>query len=116
MTSYVLGTIEITDPKPLEAYGEKVGPIIDRFGGRIRAIGPVTVLEGDANPTMAAVIEFDSAADAAIWYDSPEYGEIRGLRQASGHTSVVLVEVPGGDQQSAPGHGAVEASDPPGGA
>ncbi|MGH9187299.1 MAG: DUF1330 domain-containing protein [Acidimicrobiales bacterium] len=93
MPSYVIGTIEITDPAPLEAYGAKVGPIIERFGGRIHVIGPVTVLEGDADPTVAAIIEFDSAADATRWYDSPEYGAIRGLRQSSGRTSVLLVDV-----------------------
>ncbi|MGH9135792.1 MAG: DUF1330 domain-containing protein [Acidimicrobiales bacterium] len=94
MASYVVGTIEISDQQKLAEYGGQVGPIIERHGGRILTIGPVTVLEGDANPHMAALIEFPTAADAAVWYDSDDYGAIRGLRQSAGRTSVLLVDAP----------------------
>ncbi|MGH9187893.1 MAG: DUF1330 domain-containing protein [Acidimicrobiales bacterium] len=67
---------------------------MEQLGGRIHVIGPVTVLEGDAHPSVAAVIEFDSADAATSWYDSPEYREIRGLRQSSGRTSVLLIDAP----------------------
>lgn len=97
MASYVVGTIEVTEPAGLGEYHRHVGAIIERHGGRIVTNGPVTVLEGESNPQLAVIIEFPSAADAAVWYDSDDYGAIRGLRQSAGHCNVLIVDPISGD-------------------
>lgn len=89
---FVVGTTEVTDPTTFDQYVERVAGTIERYGGRICLAGHSTVLEGDTSPTVAAVIEFPDAISAATWYDSPEYSEIRPLRQASGTSTVVLLE------------------------
>lgn len=93
MSGYVIGTIEITDPETFGGYAAQVGDVIENAGGRVLAMGPVVdVLEGDGRPSAAVVIAFDSAAAAHAWYTSPESVAIRGLRQGSGRTGVLLVD------------------------
>ncbi|MGH9213052.1 MAG: DUF1330 domain-containing protein [Acidimicrobiales bacterium] len=93
MTTYVIGTLEVTDPQPLEEYGRRVGPIVEQHGGRFLAVGPVTHhIEGDPAPTMVALIAFDDADAALRWYHSTDYTTIRHLRQNSGHTRVLLID------------------------
>jgi uncharacterized protein (DUF1330 family) len=93
MSAYVIGSIEITDQQTFGEYTAQVGPVIERGGGQVVAIGPVVdALEGDAQPTAAVVLAFADVAAAHGWYTSPEYAAIRGLRQRSGRSSVLLVD------------------------
>lgn len=97
MATFVVGELQVTDPEPFSRYLERVTATVERYGGRYVAAGQVVdVLEGDFRPHAAAVIAFDRCEDARRWYESEEYRAIRGLRQSSGRTSVVVVEQAGG--------------------
>lgn len=93
MPVYIVGELEVADPEPFGRYLEQVTATVERYGGRYVAAGQITdVLEGDLQAQAAAIIAFDSRRQARAWYDSPDYRAIRGLRQSSGRTSVVLLE------------------------
>lgn len=92
MSGYVIGMTELTDPGRMGEYQQRVPAVVERYGGRFLAAGPVVgVLEGDANPHAAVVIAFDSVDDAKCWYESDDYGAIRPLRLEGGASTVLLV-------------------------
>ena len=83
MTAYVIGTSEITDPAGMEEYRNRVGPVIERYGGRFVAAGAPEVREGDLHPHVAVIIEFPSLDQARAWYDAADYQELKAVRQRS---------------------------------
>ena len=54
--------------------------------------GPIEVLEGNWHPNRIVVVRFDSAEAARKWWNSSEYAELKGMRQRSTTTSMILVE------------------------
>ena len=41
------------------------------------------VLEGSWDPKRLVVLEFESMEQAKAWYDSPEYADLKKLRQSA---------------------------------
>jgi uncharacterized protein (DUF1330 family) len=78
---YVAENFEVTDPDAYKSYVERVPAIVAKFGGRYLARGGKTEsLQGEP-PKTIIIITFKSMADARKWWDSPEYGEIKSIRQ-----------------------------------
>lgn len=97
MTHYVIGLIDVTDPDGMRSYGPRVGSTIARYGGRMVFAGPVVdVLEGSIEATAGAVIEFEDEPAATRWFGSPEYAELRRLREsrATAHHLLVRADAP----------------------
>lgn len=93
MSAYVIADIEVTNPKEYEDYRAMVPPTIAAFGGRFIARGGQTeALEGEWKPRRLVILEFPDAATARRWYESPEYGAAKKVRQANSRGSLVLVE------------------------
>ena len=94
MSAYFLfDNLEVVDPGKLEEYKLKVGPVLERFGGRYRVLGgPTTVFEGDWEPRFPVIIEFESAESARAWYESDQYRELKALRQSAVVCNGVLIE------------------------
>ena len=82
MAAYFLVDVrEIKDPAGMEEYRAKVGPIVEKFGGRYVVIGgPFQVAEGSYQPIFPVMIEFPSMTEAKNWYDSSEYRDLKDLR------------------------------------
>jgi uncharacterized protein (DUF1330 family) len=78
---YFLAEIEITDPAGYEAYRSQTAATLERYGGRylIRGGDPKPV-EGSDTPGRIVVVEFESAEQAMLWYNSPEYQAILPIR------------------------------------
>jgi uncharacterized protein (DUF1330 family) len=84
---------EITDPEGMKPYSANVESTFKPYGGHFIVRGGKTVsLEGDAPKRRRVVIEFDSVVKAQAWYNSPEYTELRKIRQRSAKTDVYLIE------------------------
>ena len=83
MAAYVFGTSEITDPVGMEEYRNRVGPVIERYGGRFLAACGPEVREGDLRPHIAVIIEFPSLDQARTWYEAADYQELKAVRQRS---------------------------------
>jgi uncharacterized protein (DUF1330 family) len=92
MKGYVIGEVEVTDPKLYDEYRSQVLATIENYGGRflVRA-GKAEALEG-APPKRMVVLEFPSFEQAQKWYRSPEYAPLIALRQKGAHARLILVE------------------------
>ncbi|MBV8696053.1 MAG: DUF1330 domain-containing protein [Chloroflexi bacterium] len=94
MASYILANTEVTDPHELQKYVDRIGATIKQYGGKYIVHGysshPET-LEGDWKTKIITIIEFPSAEQAKVWYDSPEYSAIKGIRERSSISSILLL-------------------------
>ena len=95
--AYMIVTATISDRDAfLSGYGAQAGALVERFGGRylMRAPG-AQVLEGDFGDGGSVVIsEWPSREAALAFWNSPEYGEVRALREGIAQCPVVLIEAP----------------------
>jgi uncharacterized protein (DUF1330 family) len=94
MPAYCLfENLEIHDLAQLEAYKSRVGPLVQRHGGRYVVLGGnARRVEGDWAPAYLVMIEFPDLARATQWYESPEYADVKRLRLAAGRFNGVIVE------------------------
>lgn len=97
MPAYLIVTAVLHDrPAFLEGYGAAAAKLVGKMGGRYRLMRPDgEVLEGAGPSPVSVVIEEwpDKAAVMAFW-NSPEYAEVRKLRDGLANCRVVLVEAP----------------------
>jgi uncharacterized protein (DUF1330 family) len=93
MAAYVIGEIEVTDPKVYDEYRRQVLPALEKYGGRfvVRG-GRIEPLEGGWAPKRVVVVEFPSMEAALRWYRSPEYAPLIALRQRASRGRLVAVE------------------------
>lgn len=93
MAAYIIADVEITDPETYAEYRKVVPPTLEQYGGRFVVRGGAhETLEGDWQPARVVVLEFDDVAAAKRWYDSPEYSEIKAIRQRASRGSLIVVE------------------------
>ncbi len=92
MAGYIVADIEITDPDEYQKYARQTAATLERYGGKflVRGGQPETV-EGDWKARRIVIIEFPSVEQAKAWYDSPEYSAIKGIRQRSAISNILLV-------------------------
>ena len=90
---FVVDIVRIKDVGKMADYRNRVVPVVEKFGGRYLAVGgPFEVVEGDWRPTFPVIVQFPSMERARAWYSSPEYRELKELRQAASDTNAVFVE------------------------
>lgn len=93
MAAYIIAEIEITDPEIYDRYRAQTPDVIAQYGGRFLVRGGrAETLEGDRQPGRLVVLEFPDVAAARLFYDSPEYKAIIGLRQQASTGRLILVE------------------------
>ena len=93
MSAYVIAEMEVHDPERYEQYKDGVPATLEASGGRfvVRG-GEVEHLEGDWQPKRVVVIEFDDLAALKAWWDSPDYRQVKKLREGAATLSVIAVE------------------------
>ena len=93
MAAYVIVDIEVTDSEGYGEYGRLAPATVAAYGGRYLARGgEAEALEGDWLPQRLVILEFESAARAKQWLESPEYRAARQLRHQTARTNMVVVE------------------------
>jgi uncharacterized protein (DUF1330 family) len=93
MPAYLIVETKITDPDRYEHYKAAAPAALAAYGGRYVARGGETaVLEGEWDPVRLVVLEFPDLESAKRFYDSPEYGEARKLREGAAELNMVVVE------------------------
>jgi uncharacterized protein (DUF1330 family) len=93
MPAYVIADIDISDPEHYEQYKSDVPGTLAASGGRfIVPGGELARLEGDWQPRRLVVLEFENLDAAKRWYDSPDYGEAKRLRENAATIQMVAVE------------------------
>lgn len=92
MTAYMIVYARVDDAAGFEPYVAAVGPLIQRFGGKLVARGvPPVKLEGDWPWGTAGVLEFASVEAAEAFWHSPEYTEVKALRAGVADFQVIVV-------------------------
>ena len=93
MAGYVIIHDEIHDQALFAQFRQRVAATFEAYGGRylVRG-GTIDVMDGDWNPDRIVVVEFDSVDQAKAWFTSPEYSEIKEIRQKAATASIVVVE------------------------
>jgi uncharacterized protein (DUF1330 family) len=91
MPAYIVVYACVTDPVRFKAYVAAALPLIERFGGRRIAISQPTSLEGEASWRGAAIYEWPDREAALAFWHSPEYSEVRGLRDGAAELQATLI-------------------------
>ena len=93
MAGYLIGDIEVTDPETYAKYAAGVPATVAAFGGKYLVRGAQgDVAEGTWTPKRLVVLEFESLERAKAWYDSPEYADLKKLRQSASKGNLIFAE------------------------
>ena len=97
MPAYMIVTATISDREAfINGYGAAAAALVDRFGGKyvLRGRG-ATLLEGDFGDGASMVIsEWPDRAAAEAFWNSPDYAEVKKLRDGIADCQVLLIEAP----------------------
>lgn len=93
MASYIVADIDVTNPEEYKNYAQHTAATLEKYGGKfvVRGGQPET-LEGTWQAKRIVIIEFSSNEQAKIWYNSPEYQAIIGIRHRSTTSNILLVQ------------------------
>ena len=99
MPGYVIADVTVTDPETYADYRALTPGSIAAFDGcfLVRG-GEHEVIVGGWQPGRLVLLEFESPARAAAWYDSPTYVEARAIRQRASTGHMVHLEGDGAAQ------------------
>ena len=90
---YLLFRSEFPDPEAIKPYGRAVIPLAAKFGGRFIALADrPEAVEGQPDTRRVVIFEFPSLAAARAFWNSPEYAELKSLREGLGTVEAVLFE------------------------
>ncbi len=94
---YMIVIAELTDRERfLAGYAREVPALVERFGGRyvIKGAGGEFLEEGWCEKPSILVSEWPSHEDAIKFWESPEYAELKKLREGTGRFQVSLIDSP----------------------
>ena len=84
MPAYLIARVEVTDWNKYRRYTKATPAAIERFGGKfIVRGGEMVTLEGPPETRRVVIIEFPSLDRAKAFYHSPEYSDVRKLREGA---------------------------------
>jgi uncharacterized protein (DUF1330 family) len=93
MSAYVVLDIKVTDPQVYEEYKKLSPAALAAYGGKFLARGgKVETLEGEWAPQRLVILEFENAARAKQWLESPEYSRARKMRHQASSTQMIVVD------------------------
>lgn len=95
MTAYMIVTAKIADRDAfINGYGMAAAKLVERFGGRYVLRGPgATLLEGSFGEGASMVIsEWPDRASAEAFWHSPDYADVKKLREGIADCQVLLIE------------------------
>ena len=82
--AFVVAAHRMRDLAAFQPYAERVGAVVEKFGGRFLArSGKAEMLGGDFVSDRAVIIEFSGAADAVAFYVSDVYAPLMRIRHAT---------------------------------
>ncbi len=93
MAAYVIAHVDVTDPVEYLEYIRMSPTSIKAYGGKFLARGGETqVLEGDWQPKRLVILEFPSATQARLWWESADYAPARAKRHATSTSELILID------------------------
>lgn len=93
MPAYMIAQIKLTHKEGWSRYRDAVGPLAQRFDGRYLVAGgvKVEVLEGAHDGRSLVIFEFPSIDAIHSFWNSPEYAEVKKLREGLAELDVWAV-------------------------
>lgn len=96
MGAFMFIQANITDPEQFMEYAKRAPALIAEHGGRYRCMrGAVEQLEGKPDNRKIVVSEWPSMEAARRFWDSPDYQELKKLRESAAEIDVHLCEITG---------------------
>ena len=94
MSAYMIARVDVTDLDAWKNYAANAGPTVEKFGGKyIARGGSLTGLENfEDEGKRVVIIRFPDVETAENWYNSPEYQEVKKLRDGAGHGRFMIVD------------------------
>ncbi len=94
MPAYFIAIVHETDEEGHAAYSARVPDTISQYGGHylVRGGDPETLEDSGPRSQRTIVLEFPDRASIMRWYQSPEYANIKGIRQAHSRARVTVVD------------------------
>ncbi len=94
MSAYMIARVDVTDLDAWKNYAANAGPTVAQYGGKyIARGGELTGLENfEDEGKRVVIIQFPDVETAEKWYHSPEYTEVRKLRETAGHARFMIVD------------------------
>ena len=93
MAVYLIASVDVQDSEGYEEYRRRVPSTIAEHGGRYLARGGATeVLEGAWPPGRCVIVEFPDLGSFTAWWSSPEYAELRAIRERTANSQVVVTQ------------------------
>jgi uncharacterized protein (DUF1330 family) len=90
---YLLFRSEFPDKEAIRPYGRAVVPVAAKFGGRFIVLADhPEAIEGTPDTRRLVILEFPSLEAARSFWGSPEYAEVKKLREGIGLVEAVLFE------------------------
>jgi uncharacterized protein (DUF1330 family) len=92
MPAYMIVQLKVTDADRFARYREAVPSVVAAFGGRyIARGGAVEVLEGSHDGRRLVLFEFPSVDAIKQFWHSPEYAEVKPLRENAAEVDAWVV-------------------------
>jgi len=92
MTAYMVVQIKITREELWPEYRKEVSSLFERYGSRYLVQGgQVETLEGSHDGRRLVIFEFPSMDAIRTVWNSPEYAEVKRLREGAGELDVWAV-------------------------
>lgn len=93
MTAYVLVDIKVSDPEIYAQVKALTPPVVAAYGGRylVRG-GKIELVSGSWHPERLVILAFETMEAARNWETSPEYQQIKQLRDRSAKVNMLLLE------------------------
>ena len=97
MPAYLIAEHIVTDATRFEEYRTKVGPMINKYGGRYLTKGATHKFPegGHWKPERVVIIEFPDMGSLNRWYNAPEYQPLIALRKACTSDLDMLITLEG---------------------
>lgn len=90
---YMIAQIDVTNPQQYGEYAKRSPDIIAKYGGRfIARAGRTVTLEGPAARSRVVIVEYPSFERAQAFFNSPEYQQIKKLREGAANAQFIVVE------------------------
>lgn len=90
---FVLDVEKVIDPQKVGEYSQRSETIKEQYGVKSVALDRASkTIEGNWQPQVAVILEFEDEAHFKRWYNSPEYQEILPLRLQSTTSRSILIQ------------------------
>jgi len=92
MSAYFVMGVDWTDAAIANEYRVRLGPTLEKYGGKTLVAGKPEILEGRWLPQRVVVIEFPSIDALQKWYRSDDYTPLIELRQRGSKGDALAVQ------------------------